>query len=428
MMGGAMQAGMGRRILSGLVLAAAVAGLPMAATAQSAAELRELIEAQRQQLELQARQLELMEERLRELEASAARSLEAEEVEAAPVVAERPVIESGGTGINLAISGQINRMLTLGSDGDSTKLYHLDNVNSSSRLRVVGSAKPSEPVTVGTNFEFEMRSNASTEVSQINEDTGTVSFRDRVVEIFVEHEDLGRLTLGEGSTAYDGAVHVDLSGTTVVATTAISDLAGGLLFFDDDTNDLSTTTIGNVFNNFDGPRLDRLRYDSPRFANFTFAADTASDQRWSAALRWSGKAAGLSAAAAVAYADPGGDRDWVLNSSASVLHEASGISLTLAASGRDNAGRDDGLFLYGKLGWQGDLFRFGRTFTSIDFGLNDDVAVEDDEARSVGLFAVQAIRDFGIELYGGYRFHTLDRQGADFDDIHTFTLGTRVRF
>jgi hypothetical protein len=371
-----------------------------------------------------------MEARLRELEASAAATeAVAEEARSqAAELEEQPMMRSGGTGIELALSGQINRMLTAGYDGDKTKLYNVDNVNSGSRLRVVGSARPTEAVRVGTNFEFEMRSNASTEVSQTNEDTGTVSFRDRVVEIFAEHEDLGRLTLGQGSTAYDGAAQVDLSGTTVVAYSAVSDLAGGLRFYDDDVGALSNTSIGNAFNNFDGPRLDRIRYDTPRFAGFTLAADAASDQRWSTALRWAGKASGFSASAALGYGDPGDGRDWAAIGSASVLHEASGFSLTLAAGGRDNQGRDDGTNAYGKLGWQRDIFDFGRTFTSIDLTRNDDVAAEDDEATTVGLFAVQTISDFGIDLYGGYRWHKLDRDGADFDDIHTFSLGTRVRF
>jgi hypothetical protein len=338
------------------------------------------------------------------------------------------MMRSGGTGIELALSGQINRMLTAGYDGDKTKLYNVDNVNSSSRLRVVGSAQPTEAVRVGTNFEFEMRSNASTEVSQTDEDTGTVNFRDRVIELFAEHEELGRLTLGQGSTAYDGAAQVDLSGTTVVAYSSISDLAGGLLFYDEDTDALSTTSIGDVFNNFDGPRLDRIRYDTPSVAGFTLAADAASNERWSTALRWAGKGAGLSTATALAYADPGGDRNWVAVGSASMLHEASGLSLTLAAGGRDNQGRDDATNVYGKIGWQRDFFDFGGTFTSIDMTRNDNVAAEGDEATSVGLFAVQTISDLGIDLYGGYRWHKLDRNGADFDDIHTFSLGSRIRF
>lgn len=398
--------------------------------AQTAAELREMIELQRQQIERQAQQLEAMEARLRELEASAAatQAVAEEALSQATEVEEQPLLRSGGTGINLALSGQINRMLTAGYDGDKTKLYNVDNANSSSRLRVVGSAQPTEAVKVGTNFEFEMRSNASTEVSQTDEDTGIVNFRDRVIELFAEHEELGRLTLGQGSTAYDGAAQVDLSGTTVVAYSSISDLAGGLLFYDEDTDALSTTSIGDVFNNFDGPRLDRIRYDTPRVAGFTLAADAASNERWSAALRWAGKGAGLSTATALAYADPGGDRNWVVVGSASMLHEASGLSLTLAAGGRDNQGRDDATNVYGKIGWQRDFFDFGGTFTSIDLTRNDNVAAEGDEATTVGLFAVQTISDFGIDLYGGYRWHKLDRSGADFDDIHTFSLGSRIRF
>jgi hypothetical protein len=41
---------------------------------------------------------------------------------------------------------------------------------------------------------------------------------------------------------------------------------------------------------------------------------------------------------------------------------------------------------------------------------------------------VQNVEDYGIELYAGYRFHTLDRDDADFDDIHVFSAGSRIRF
>ena len=400
------------------------------AMAQSAAELRELIELQRQQIEQQARQLEVLEERLQELETSteATRETAEEAQRTAEEIRDKPVIGSAGTGINLALSGQVNRMVTAGYDGDDTKLYHVDNVNSSSRLRVVGSARR-EAFRIGTNFEFEMRSNASTDVSQRNQATGVQGFRERRIEAFFAHDDLGTVAIGQGPTAADGTSETDLSGTTVIAYSSISDTAGGLLFFDDDLDALSGTSIGNVFNNFDGlSRQDRLRYDTPTFAGFTAAVDAISDARWSGALRWSGQTDDLRAAAAFGYSDPGGDRDWIISSSASVLHQPTGLSVTVSASGRDNDGRDDALSLYGKLGWQQDFFTFGRTHLGLDIARNDDVAVEDDEATSIGFAAVQNIKDFGIELYGLYRWHELDRNGADFDDIHIFTLGTRVRF
>jgi hypothetical protein len=404
--------------------------LPGFAVAQDAGELRQLIELQRQQLEQQARQLEQMERRLQELEAGSAAKQEATEdaQRRAAELEEVPMMRSGGTGVQLKLSGQINRAIMTADDGDKTKVYNVDNNNSSSRLRVVGSARPTEAVRVGTTFEFEMRSNSSVEVSQSNEDTGTVGFRDRVIELFAEHEDFGRVSLGQGSTAYDNVAEQDLSGTGVIGYSAVNELAGGLRFFDDDAGALSNTTIGNAFNNFDGGRLDRVRYDTPRFAGFTAAVDYAADQRWSTALRWAGKASGFSAAAAISYADPGGDRDWVVAGSGSVLHEASGFSLTLASGARDNDGRDDAVNYYAKLGWQSDLFSFGRTFTAIDFNRVEDVNAENDEGTSVGVFAVQGIKDFGIEAYAGYRWHELDRDGADFNDIHVFSVGSRVRF
>jgi hypothetical protein len=319
-------------------------------------------------------------------------------------------------------------MVTGAYDGDNTKVFHVDNVNSSSRLRVVGSAER-DAFTLGTRFEFEMRSNASTEVNQRNDDTGIQGFRERLVEAFFEHDDLGRVTIGQGATAADGTSETDLSGTTVIAYSSISDTAGGLLFFDDDADALSGTSIGNVFNNFDSlSRQDRIRYDTPTFLGFTAAVDAVSDARWTAALRWSGQNDMIRAAAAFGYSDPGGDRDWILSSSASALHLPTGLSLTVSAAGRDNPNRDDALSLYGKLGWQRDFFSFGRTHLALDIARNDDVAIEDDEATSIGFAAVQNITDFGLELYGLYRWHELDRNGADFDDIHIFTLGTRVRF
>ena len=407
------------------------------AMAQSAAELRELIELQRQQIEQQARQLELLEERLEEIETMGEAAMEAAEEarRQATALEEVPMMRSGGTGVQLTLSGQINRAIMTANDGDRTKVYNVDNNLSSSRLRVVGSARPTEAVRVGTNFEFEMRSNSSVEVSQLREDTGTVNFRDRVIELFAEHEDFGRLALGQGSTAYDNVAEQDLSGTTVIGTSSLSDFAGGLSFFDADLDDYPvnaqgnpTVTIGNVFNNFDGGRLDRVRYDTPRVAGFALSGDYAADQRWSTALRWAGKGSGFNAAAAIGYADPGGDRDWVAAGSASLLHEATGLSLTLAAGGRDNDGRDDAVNYFAKIGYQADFFTFGRTFTSVDFTRNDDVSAEDDEATSVGLLAVQAIKDYGIEVFAAYRWHELDRDGTDFDDIHVLSLGSRVRF
>jgi hypothetical protein len=419
------------RLLGSSALAVAACLLAGPVAAQDAEELRQLIDLQRQQLEEQARQLQAMERRLQELEQDAFREqfMQGITPPQAPVVAEESRVRSGDTGIDLAISGQINRMVTAAADGDSTKLYNVDNANSSSRIRFVGRARSEQGFTIGTLLEAELRSNPSTVVDQRNQDTGRATFDDRHIDLFVEHADYGRLSLGQGDTAANSTAEVDLSGTSVIAYSSVGDTAGGLRFFDDDADELSGTRVGDVFDNLDGlSRRDRIRYDTPRLAGFTASADAISSARYSAALRWSGELPDWRMAAAAGYSHPGGDSDYIADGSASVLHQPTGVSLTLSAGTQEFDGRDDATNIYVKLGWQRDFFSFGRTAMSIDVGRTADRDEEDDEADTVGAFLVQNINDFGIELYGGYRLYTLDRNGADFDDIHVFALGTRVRF
>ena len=71
--------------------------------------------------------------------------------------------------------------------------------------------------------------------------------------------------------ATDGVLEVDLSGTDVIAYSSVADSAGAqLLRFSDGT--LSDIEIGDVFDNLDGDRRARVRYDTPTFAHVTVAA------------------------------------------------------------------------------------------------------------------------------------------------------------
>ena len=428
-----------KRSLTFLLLTGIATTLPSFAGAQSIQELRDLIEAQQQSMEAQqqrmeeqAAEMQRMRERLEELEAEQAATREAAETARtqAEELREQPLVRSGTDRVEIEISGQINRMVNVGADGENTKVYNVDNDNSSSRLRFVGRARPNDVITVGTRFEGQFESNSSADVSQLEEDTGTVNFTDRYIDLFIEHAAFGRVSLGQGDTASNGASEIDLSGTTVIANSEISDTAGGLFFFDDDTGEYDETAqIDNVFTNYDGlSRRDRIRYDTPEVAGFVLSADYISDQRWSAALQWGGEFSNFEAGAAAAYSDPGGDRDYIINGSVSILHTPTGFNFTVAAGTRDEVDRDDGVFYYAKLGYKSKLFTFGESRFSIDYNRSEDVAVEGDEADSVGLYMVQVVSDWGMELFGGYRWHALDRDGADFDDVHVFSLGSRVRF
>ncbi len=197
------------------------------------------------------------------------------------------MVTSGQDKVKLAISGQIDRMVNIANDGDNTKYYNVDNSNSNSRVRFIGTGEVTEDLTVGAEIEVAIGPNQSSQVSQDNEDSGDF-FDERKVEAWIDSKRLGRLALGKGQTASDGTSEIDLSQTSVIGYASVSDTAGGLKFRDSNDN-LTTVTIGNAFNDLDGlGRQNRIRYDTPNFYGFSLAGSASSDQRYDGAVRWGG--------------------------------------------------------------------------------------------------------------------------------------------
>ena len=136
---------------------------------------------------------------------------------------------------------------------------------------------------------------------------GPNSFTERKLELYIDSPLIGRITVGQGSTASDSTSQVDLSGTSVIGFSNVANLAGGLLFRDSNGN-LLATDVGDAFSNLDGlGRDDRIRYDTPSFAGVKFSTSLIADDRWDAAIRYGGDFGPLKAAAAVAYSDPNSD-------------------------------------------------------------------------------------------------------------------------
>jgi predicted porin len=317
----------------------------------------------------------------------------------------------------------------------------VDNDNSSSRIGLIGESKVNDDITIGTRMEFEYQSNPSNLVNQDDKNPDGTSFDDRWIDAQFTSKRFGKLYLGKGSTASDGTSEVDMSGTDVVGYSSIGDMAGGILFYDDNTNTRSATNIGSVFSNFDGlSRRNRIRYDSPEFWGFTLSGSLPSDGG-DVALRYAAKwGEDWKFAAAVAYADPQATSDTVdsqYNGSASILH-SSGINLTVAGGYQDlesgllnpngTSRDDDPTFYYAKLGYRAKWFEIGETRFSVDYEYVEDLAQDGDEAKTVGFQFVQDMPEWGTEYYLGYRWHELDRDTADFEDINALMTGVRVKF
>ena len=336
--------------------------------------------------------------------------------------------------LDFKISGQLNRAVLWGDNGNDDDIKFVDNDNSSTRFRFTGSNKFDDNWTVGFKWENEMQSNDSSDTAidiGENDDTSDVDFNERHLDVYIEHSRFGKLSLGQGDTASNSTSEVDLSGTDVVNYSSIEDMNGGFNFRDDDDNVI--TSIGSAYSNYDGfSRRDRIRYDTPKFGPVYFSGSYMNGQIWDVAGRFAyqweefGK---LAAAAHWTGADNQRDPYKQYSGSISFLH-SSGFNITASGGGRyDWAARDDDPYnIYGKLGWKFEKWAF-----SADYTYSENVDADDDEAQSIGAAAVFNPWE-SVELYGSYRWNDLDRDRdqrpttGNAEDIHSVMVGTRVKF
>ena len=129
---------------------------------------------------------------------------------------------------------------------------------------------------------------------------------------------------------------------------------------------------------------------------------------------------------ALAYSEPGDDQS-LYDGSVSVLHEPTGISLTLAAAYSDEE-TADGRYGYVKLGYQRDFFDFGRTALSVDAYYGEDILANESDSTSFGAQVVQNFDYLQTEVYLGVRSYSYEETDESFEDAVAVLTGARVRF
>lgn len=337
---------------------------------------------------------------------------------AAPALAAE--VSSGNNDVSLTLSGQVNRALLWADDGANSRVLHVDNDNSSTRMRLVGNGALNQDTAVGAQIEVEIESESSSDIAIDGTGAGGGTFTERKLEVYFDHRRYGKLWLGQGDTASNGVSEVDLSGTTVVTYSAINDMAGGIGFVG------TGSAIGDVYSNMDGlGRDDRIRYDSPSLGGFTISASNADSAKYDVAARFSGELdGGLKFAAAAGYAVDKNDTglDSQISGSVSFLSR-SGFNITGAFGVQELEGSTlDPTFLYVKGGYM-----LGRNAFSVDFGAAEEIAGAGEEFTAIGAAYVRDFPNAGTEVYVGGRLHSLDGAG-NVDDILAVLAGARVKF
>lgn len=360
-----------------------------------------------------------------------------------------PVAEAGsvsnGNGNSVTVSGQINKAVMYHDDGKSEDTAIVDNDNSGSRFRILGSGKVNEAVSVGTALEVEFQDNAANAwaIADANSNGGAAtdtfgqtSFGQRRMEAYISHKQFGKVSIGQGPTASDGTAETSLSGAGMAA-------GGGFNFNDgaqiirtvnqtDDT--FGTTAWGTKFTNLDGlSRNDRVRYDSPTFAGFQVSGSALSSGAADVALRYGGKFGGVAVKAAASYVNTGAssataDSQWVV--SAAAEHE-SGINVRGQYGKRDMTvtTRDDPTAWALGLGYDASLTSMGATSFAVGYHVVEDLAADGEETTQIDFGVVQHIKDAGTELYLGVAMLEFeDTTATQYEDATSIIAGTRIKF
>jgi hypothetical protein len=251
-----------------------------------------------------------LEERISELEATAA--------------------SKGNRKMSLSISGSVNRLVLWWDDGRSSGTYYgLDNGNLTSRFLFSGSAKMTPKVTTGFEIQIATRGGSSLSVSQLDEDgkisgiipnvntsaTGPIGipslnapnvdpyFADaRRVFLWLEHEDLGRLSVGRLDMAGVWTT-IDLTGHVFNVGSGSLALINGSFFIRGPAGQYYAMVWGNItdpgtaFN-----RNEQVRYDSPTWKGFIYSASVAeAGDYWGTMLRYFGEHSGFRTVGQLGY-------------------------------------------------------------------------------------------------------------------------------
>ncbi|MCW5201133.1 porin [Desulfobulbus sp. F4] len=355
-------------------------------------------------------------------------------------------IKSGNDKIQVKLYGHLARAVMLADDGKESRVFHVDNTNSESRIGLDGKLEVSETLTIGSNFELQWQSNPSDKVS-MEEESISGKFEERLLDIYADSKPFGKFSLGRGKMSSDDSTEVDLSGTDLAGNVGVADVGGGLKFngpasldptVDEDGEIVDKRlTVSNVFDQMDGlSRRNRVRYDTPKFAGFGLGVSAGEKDMADATLTYAGQFSGSKVQGALAWVNPGSGKDYSqLDGSLSVLFDF-GLNLTVASGTRDMdkmpAGGDEPVFTYGKIGWKvEDLLSCGSTAFSFDYGVYENVKHQNkgEEGTAYGLQLVQKLSDYSTELYAAWRNYSLeDSSSADYDDISILMAGARIKF
>lgn len=336
---------------------------------------------------------------------------------------------------DVTLYAQANLGLLFADDGTDGLATLVDNDAGASRFGVLANVDLTPAFRVGAHAEFELQYNPSNEVDLMgNDHIVPESSRERHLSIFARGT-WGKVSIGRGDGASNGNLQRDLSGTALISFADPERIGGSIGF--QDTGNANTLAIAESIRDQDFEhRYTRLRYDAPKFGSLATSVSygrKGGNNVYEVGVRIGSQYEIGKMQAAAGYSLEDQDDGSVVGStegnnittggSFSFLAN-SGVNLTLAYSietDQDPA-NPDSKYGMAKLG-----YIRGKHAVSVSYMQNNDRAQLDDESSVVTLGYVHTFSE-KLDLYAGYKVHSLKRSGADFDDVGVGLIGARYKF
>ncbi|MDP1691356.1 MAG: porin [Burkholderiaceae bacterium] len=324
------------------------------------------------------------------------------------------------------LSGHVNRLLMQVDDGTQSRLFNADNIHSQTRLRFTGTQEFAPGLVAGINWEVGYSSNPSSSIS-FSVPSVSGEFNERHAEVYVVSP-WGKVSLGQGDGAANGGMETDLSGTTVIQYSGITDIGSGFAFRQ---GAVVGPTIGSTTGNLDfESRYDRVRYDAPKLGPVVLSGSygtKGSNDVYELAARLDTRVAGGKLAAALGWSrekhtGATGNDDTAGGSISWLAPNGFNLTFALGTSENDNPASVRKDFAYAKVG-----YLTGKHAVSVDYGRGDDFALAGDQSTNYGVAYVYAAQKW-LDLYAGAKQHKLDRAAGQFDKISFITAGMRLKF
>jgi hypothetical protein len=345
--------------------------------------------------------------------------------------------------------------------GRASDVYIVENVPSGgSFVAFSGNAKINPALTAGFNITIAMDTGGrSHQVTQFDDDgtegqagpRGAGGFdTDIVITLanwYLDHKDLGRITVGRINTATAGSTTVDLGGAGVTANAQVGYTARSFL---EPNTQFSWAALlgGNTVNGSSLSRANAISYTSPTFGGFSVSGAWGENDVYDAAIRFAGEHSGFRIAAALGYAyNMSGLGDFTednfvgvvgldgpqisqVKGSASVLHVATGLYLTGAYVNQDNdaSGVPDTTLWYLQGGVSKNWTGLGNTVLYGEYASIEDALEGDADSAVWGLGVVQHIDAAAMEVFLSYRNFSADVVGKDTEDFNVVMGGARIKF